>query len=77
MDLQILLIFILAILTVTLVVVGIYVVFVLKDLRETIQKTNTILSDVESLTNAVSNPVSIITGAIKGFNAFKNLRKEE
>ena len=76
MELQIVLIFILAIITVTLVVVGVYVVMVLKELRETIQKANLILEDVEGVTNVVANPVSIVTSAIRGFQAIKNLRKE-
>ena len=77
MELQVLLIFILAVITITLVAVGIYVILVLKELRETIQKANLILDDVENVTNLVSNPLSIITSAIQGYKAIKNLRKEE
>lgn len=77
MELQLLLIFILAILTITLVGVGIYVILVLKELRATIQKANLIIDDVETLTNIVSNPLSIVTGAVKGYKAIKNLQKEE
>ncbi len=77
MDLQILLIFILAILTVTLVGVGIYVILVLKEFRETVQKANLILRDIENMTNAASHPLNMIMGAIKGFQAIKSLRKEE
>jgi len=77
MDLQVVLIFILAILTVALVGIGIYVILVLKELRETIQKANLIIDDVETLTNIVSNPLSLITGVINGFKAIKNLQKEK
>ncbi len=77
MDLQILLIFILAILTVTLVGVGVYVILVLKEFKSTLQKANFIMDDVETLTNAVSNPLSIITAAIEGFKAITNLKKKE
>jgi len=77
MELQILLTFILAVLTVTLVGVGLYVILVLKEFRETLQKSNMILEDVENVTNAVSNPLSLITGALKGYKTFKNFRKEE
>ena len=77
MELQVVLIFILAILTVTLVGVGIYVILVLKELRDTIQKANLIIDDVETLTNIVSNPLSLITGVVSGFKAIKNLKKEE
>jgi hypothetical protein len=77
MDLQVLLIFILAILTVTLVGVGIYVILVLREFRDTIQKANLILGDVENLTNVVANPLNIVTGVVKGYQAIKNLKKEE
>ena len=70
-------IFILAILTVILAGIGVYVILVLRELRETIQKANLIIDDVETLTNVVSNPLSIITGAVKGYKAIKNLQKEE
>ena len=77
MDLQILLIFILAVLTVVLVGVGIYVILVLKEFRETIQKANLIIDDVENLTNVVSNPLSIITGVIEGIKTVKSLKNRE
>lgn len=77
MDLQVLLIFILAILTVVLTGVGIYVILVLKEFRETIQKANLIIDDVEGITNALTNPLSIITGAIESFKAVQSLRNKE
>ncbi|MFC1722268.1 hypothetical protein ACFL0C_01320 [Patescibacteria group bacterium] len=77
MDLQVILIFILAVITVTLVVVGAYVVLVLKELRESIQKANFILDDVENVTNVVANPLSILTGVLKGYQTIKNFKKEE
>jgi len=77
MDLQILLIFILAVLTIMLVGVGIYVILVLKEFKETLQKANTIIDDVESLANAISNPLSIITGVMEGIKAVKNLKNRE
>ena len=77
MDLQIVLIFILAVLTVVLVGVGIYVILVLKEFRETIQKANLIIDDVENLTNVVSNPLSIITGVIEGIKTVKSLKNRE
>ena len=77
MDLQILLIFILAVLTVVLVGVGIYVILVLKEFRETLQKANLIIDDVENITNVVSNPLSVITGVIEGIKAVKSLKNRE
>ena len=76
MDLQVILIFILSILTVVLTGVGIYVILVLKEFRETIQKANLIIDDVENITNVVSNPLSIITGAMEAFKAVQSLRNK-
>lgn len=77
MDLQIVLIFILAILTVTLVGVGIYVILVLKEFRETIQKANLIIDDFENITNVVSNPLNIVMNIVEGIKAVKSLKKKE
>lgn len=77
MELQVVYIFILAIITVTLVAVGIYVVLVLKELRETIQKVNLIVEDVEHLTDAISHPMNIISSIVQGFKAVKSLREED
>ena len=43
MDVQVVLLIILSLLTINLVVVGVYVVIVLKEFRETIKKMNTVL----------------------------------
>ena len=77
MDLQIVYIFILAIITVTLVAVAIYVILILREVRGTIQKANEIMEDFESVTNAFSNPMSIIMGVIDGYKAIKSLKKDE
>lgn len=77
MDLQVILIFILSILTVVLTGVGIYVILVLKEFKETLQKANLIIDDVENITNVVSNPLSIITGAMEAFKAVQSLRNKE
>lgn len=66
MDLQVILVFILALLTVNLMIVGFYVVTVLKELRETIRKSNTILENVHSVTDSVSNPLTSIAGLLNG-----------
>ena len=66
MDIQTILIFILAILTVNLVAVGIYVVLVLKEFRETVKKANNVLENVHEVTDAVANPITSIAGIITG-----------
>lgn len=66
MDVQAILIFILALLTLNLIAVGVYVILVLKEFRETIKKANMVLDDVHDVTDAVSNPISTIAGIISG-----------
>ncbi len=77
MDIQTILVFILALLTVNLLVVGFYVVKVLKELRETLRKSNTILDNVHTVTNTVSNPISsimsLVNGISQGFKTAKSI----
>ena len=66
MDVQAILIFILALLTLNLIAVGVYVILVLKEFRETLKRANMVLEDVHDVTDAVSNPISTIAGIISG-----------
>lgn len=77
MDIQIVLVFILALLSINLIVVGVYLILVLKEFRETIKKANSVLDDVQSLSNVVSNPLTLLTGfmsaVVQGYNAVKSI----
>lgn len=66
MDIQGILIFILALLTLNLIAVGVYVILVLKEFRETIKKANLVLDNVHEVTDAVANPITTIAGMIAG-----------
>jgi CHASE3 domain sensor protein len=66
MDLQIILVFILALLTVNLMLVGFYVITVLREFRETIKKSNEVLDDVHKVTTSVSSPISSLSGLVTG-----------
>lgn len=66
MDIQGILIFILALLTLNLIAVGVYLILVLKEFRETIKKANLVLDNVHDVTNAVANPITTIAGIIAG-----------
>ncbi|PIS21848.1 hypothetical protein COY33_01330 [candidate division WWE3 bacterium CG_4_10_14_0_2_um_filter_42_7] len=75
-----LLILIITLLTLNLLMVGVYIILVLKEVRETVKKTNKILDDVDKMTAAISTPVAdaagifaALTGAVKAFKAFKIL----
>lgn len=84
MDIQVILVIILSILTVNLVVVGVYVVLVLKEFRETVQKANGILDNVESVSTFLSNPVSLLGGLVnsimggyKAVNSIRSLKEDD
>ena len=75
MDLQTVLILILILLTINLIAVGIYVLLVLKEFRETVRKANMVLDDVHEVTDAVSNPISTIAGIFSGVTQSVNAVK--
>lgn len=78
MDIQTVLVFILALLTINLVVVGVYVVGVLKELRETIRRANALLDTADSITSLVSNPLNVVTtlvgAAVEGYKAVQEAK---
>ena len=77
MDIQVILVFILALLTINLIVVGVYVVLVLKELRETIGKANTILDGFEGVSDFISNPLTALSGllgaVVDGYKSVKEI----
>ncbi len=89
-DFQNAVIFLLSILTIGLVSLCIYLIATLKDLRvtiektnsildeseKTVQKTNLILDDVEKITYAISNPLSAVTNLLGAVTAFRSGRYE-
>jgi len=66
MDIQTILVFILAILTINLIAVGIYVILVLREFRQTVKKANYVLDNVNGFTDAIINPISTLAGIISG-----------
>lgn len=76
MDIQTILIFILAILTVNLIAVGVYVILVLKEFRQTIVKANLVLDNVHDVTDTIANPVTTIAGIIAGVSKSVKAVKE-
>ena len=57
------------VLTILLLVLGIQVFFVLKELRQTIAKTNKVLDDTGVITESVSGPISNISSLAMGLKA--------
>lgn len=79
---QILLIIVVTVLTTLLTVVGIQVIYILKEFRKTVEKTNKVLDDAGVISESVAKPVESMSGLIMGirrgleiFDLFK--RKKE
>jgi hypothetical protein len=73
---QILLFIVVIVLTIFLVILGIQVSLILKDLRKTIAKTNKVLDDAAEITEATKGPIVGASNAIMGFktgSTFLNL----
>lgn len=66
MDTNTLLVLIIGLLTLNLLFVGVYIVLVLKEVRESIKKVNEILDNAAEVTDAVSKPVIGASGALMG-----------
>jgi hypothetical protein len=77
MDIQTVLIVVLILLTINLIAVGVYVVLILKEFRETVKKANSVLDNVHNVTNVVANPITslagIIAGVTQGVKAIKSI----
>lgn len=78
MDIQLAFVILVSLLTGSAIVVSVYVIFVLKDFRLTIQKANSILDDAQQVTDSVKRPVSsimsLVDGAVRGIKAAKSVK---
>lgn len=77
---QLVLLLVIAVLTVLLVVLGIQVFFILKQLRTTLKTANKILETTENITESVSQPVSFLSGLLlsgKSLTALLNFLKHD
>lgn len=63
---QVILVVVITTLTILLTFIGIQVVYILKDLRETLHKVNKIVGQAESLTTAIAKPITGISSLIEG-----------
>lgn len=62
--------------TTIVIISGIYFIQLLKELKNTITTTNSILDDAKSITTSVSRPISSISEFIMGFkNSFSFMNK--
>ena len=63
------------VLTLLLIILGIQVFFILRELRKTINKTNKILDDTGAITESVSGPISSFSSIAMGLKAGARLAK--
>ena len=68
-SVQLVLILVIGILTILLVVLGIQVYFILKEVRRTIGKANKVLDTAGSITESVSIPISSLSQLVTGLKA--------
>lgn len=66
---QILLFIVIVVLTILLVVLGIQVFFILRDLRKTIMKANKVLDNTGDITQSVSQPLTSFSSILMGLKA--------
>ena len=60
---------IIIVLTVLLLILGIQVFFILRELRETVSKANKVLDDTGVITHSVSGPISTLSSLTMGLKA--------
>lgn len=72
---QAVLLFVIVLLTILFVVLGIQVFYILRDLRQTVRKTNVILDDVENITQGISEPLSALSSMINNASALGTVAK--
>lgn len=74
-----LLVLIIALLSVNLIFVGVYIVLVLKEVRSAVVRMNEILESISAISAAVATPVVGAAGAVSAFSeglkAFNKLQK--
>ena len=72
---QTILFLVIIILTVLLVILGIQVFFILKELRKTIDKTNKVLDDTGVITGSVSKPIASFSTLAMGLKTGATIAK--
>lgn len=70
---QLLLLIVIIVLTVFLVVIGVQVFFILKELRITLGKVNKVLTDAGEITEKVKEPATLLTGLTHGIRTTLHL----
>jgi hypothetical protein len=66
---QLILLIVILVLTVLLVVLGVQIFFILKELRQTVAKTNKVLDNADSITENIDAPLSALSSLTMGVKA--------
>src|SRR5574342_365127 len=66
---QLILLSVIITLTVLLVILGVQVFYILRDLRKTVKKTNKILENAEGITEGIQGPITAISSFVLGTKA--------
>ncbi len=72
---QAVLLIVIVLLTLLLLVLGVQVFFILKELKQTVFRTNKILENTESITESVSEPMSFISGLLFSSKSLSTISK--
>lgn len=79
-PIQLVIITVTLVLTILIVVLGIQVFYILKEMRRSIEKMNAMLGDMQKVTGTVGEGVSNLGGILSGMKAglsiFSSLRKK-
>jgi len=68
-SVQLILLLVIITLTLLLVILGVQVFYILRDLRKTIKKTNKILENADAITEGIEGPISAISSLVLGAKA--------
>lgn len=72
---QIVLISVIVLLALILIILGVQVFFVLKDLRKTINKSNKVLDNIDLITDSISKPAASISDFFGGSSTLTTILK--
>lgn len=70
---QAVLLFVIVLLTILLLVLGVQVFFILRELRTTINRANKILENTQHITESVSEPFTFISGLLTGSRSLSSI----
>lgn len=74
---QLLLGFVILVVTAMLTIIGVQVYFILREFRRTLAKANKVLDDTGIISESVSRPVSLLSAMMMGVKALTKDKKRE